>query len=88
MSKELPQITKAQAIEWCDNPVTIWFRKTAENHLEEAEACNGVDAFYPFEPQKTQEVIAGLNACADTWALVIAACTKETVEEEFDELPE
>ena len=86
MSRELPQLTKDQLIEWTENPVTIVFRRIAETMRDEAESAKGVDCFHPYEPQKTQEVLAGLNAVADTWDNVVKALSKEGIEEEFDEL--
>jgi len=67
------RITKQQLEEWIENPVTIFFRQWAEEEKESCEMASGIDVYHVYQPQRTQEILAGLNGCVDTWDLVIAA---------------
>ena len=73
---QLKKVTKEQVTEWFENPVTLAFKAGCESEKEDIESAIGIDVFHPYEPQKTQEVLAGLNAAADTWEVVIDALTE------------
>jgi hypothetical protein len=75
-------ISKQQIEEWIENPVTIAFKHVAEYERDELMAGRGVDVYHPFEPTKTQEILAGLNGAVDTWDFVIGALEGEGWDEE------
>ena len=70
------QVSKQQIVEWIENPVTIAFREYAKYELENTIAAKGMDAFCPFEPQKTQEILANLNGAADAWRTIEDSLTE------------
>lgn len=76
------QVSKQQIIEWIENPVTIAFKHIAKYERDELMNNRGVDAYHPFEPQKTQEILAGLNGAVDTWDFVIEALEGEGWDED------
>lgn len=68
----IPQ--KDQILEWAENPVTIYFKSLVEKEIKYfEEAGRSTHVFHPFEPQKTQEILASVNAAVDTWEQVIQA---------------
>ena len=76
------QVSKQQIEEWIENPVTIAFRQIAEYERDQLISAKGVDAYHPYEPQKTQEILANLNGAVDTWEFVIEALEGEGWDEE------
>lgn len=78
-------ITQDQITEWTENPVTQAFKKLAEQEAQELSYVKGVDAYHPFEPQRTQEVLANLNGCVDTWDVVMATLDGEGLWESEDD---
>lgn len=81
-------ISQQQIDEWVESPVTV---KLLELALSERRECElvGIEAFHPFEPQKTQEVLSNMNGAIDTWDVVIAALSGEgimEIENDSDEL--
>ena len=52
--------------EWLDHPVTKELRYLVQKQIEDTEVAMQ-DAYNPFEPQRTQEILAGLNGAWDTW---------------------
>jgi hypothetical protein len=89
MSKTRQQPPSQQQIEeWIENPITIWMKAWAEFELNDINGAKSLDAFHPFNAERTQEVFASLNGCAETWELVIAALEGEGAMEighEYDE---
>lgn len=78
MSKTRQQPPSQQQIEeWIENPITIWLKDWAQYELNDINGRKSLDAFHPFQAERTQEIMASLNGCADTWELVIAACEGE-----------
>jgi len=71
------RVTKEQVIEWFDNPVTIAVKEAAEQERKELATVRSIDAFAPFEPQRTQEIMSALNAAVDTWDEVIEVLQSE-----------
>ena len=60
------------------------FKRSIEVELEELTAVKRVDDVYaPFEPQTTQERIAGLNGAIGTYEEVLEALNKDTVLEKL-----
>ena len=80
-------VSREKIVEWTENPVTLLFKAIAEKERKEYEGAKGLDCFTPFDPQKTQELLATMNGCVDTWDLVIAALEGEGImdDEEDDE---
>ncbi len=66
-------IKPQQLEEWTENPVTILFRETLERERDDIAQSRGLDAFTPFEPHKTQEILANLNGFVDAMDVVIGA---------------
>ena len=65
---------KAQIIEWTENPVTLYLKEKVEEEIEMLEgAARTSNVYKPFEPEKTQELLATLNAAIDGWELVLEA---------------
>jgi len=61
---------KTEQIEqWAQSPVNEVLIKAITRHLEELRV--GTDAYHPFEPYKTQEIMAGLNGSIETWEIVV-----------------
>ena len=61
-------LPREQILEWTENPVTKLLKRLAEKEIEALEeGCTTSQVFHPFEPQRTQEVMAGLNGAIDTW---------------------
>ena len=54
-----------------ENPVTIALRKLAETELKLTDQNRGRQAFQPFKPEHTQEILASLNGEASAWHDVI-----------------
>ena len=78
------RINKQQFQEWTENPITILIRETLEQERDEISQSRGLDAFSPFEPQKTQEILANLNGFVDAMDVVIAVLDGDlsSIEEE------
>lgn len=81
------RITPEQLDEWTENPVTIFFREMLERERDEIAQSRGLDAFAPFEPHKTQEIMANLNGFVDAINVVIEALQGDwsSIEEAEDE---
>lgn len=61
----MSRVSPKQIAEWTENPVTLALLALVEKEIEDLD--RGMqDAFIPFEPQKTQEIMAGLNGAKDT----------------------
>ena len=60
---------KQQVKEWAESPINEKLAFAIEDYIRELEI--GLDCFHPFEPQKTQETLAGINGSVDTWRIVI-----------------
>lgn len=85
--KKPSRITPEQVNEWFENPVTLGFLYQTKVERDEIVEAKGLNAFHPFEPQKTQEVLANLNGYADALDRQIAALEGEGFmsEEDSDE---
>ena len=66
-------IKREQLDEWTENPVSIFFREMLERERDDIAQSRGLDAFTPFEPHKTQEIMANLNGFVDALDVVIEA---------------
>ena len=60
---------KEQIAEWKDNPVTRKLLDLVVSQIKEIQVAKG-ECFHPFQPERTQEIMAGLNGCEDTWEIV------------------
>ena len=76
------QVTRKQVLEWIENPVTLVFKEVAKLELSETIQAKGLDAYHPFEPQRTQEVLAGLNGAEEVWGMIVEALEGEGIMEE------
>ena len=69
----MSRVTKKQILEWIENPVTIAVRTMIDIERTDSVALKGLDAFRPFEPAKTQELLATLNGQVQAYDYVIEA---------------
>ena len=81
------RINRQQFSEWTENPVTELIKQSLEKEREEIALSRGLDAFSPFEPQKTQEILANLNGYVDALDVVVAIMDGDlsSIEEDEDE---
>jgi hypothetical protein len=79
------QVTRKQVLEWIENPVTLAFKEVAKLELSETVSAQGLGAYHPFQPERTQEILAGLNGAEEVWTLVVDALEGEGIMEEDDE---
>lgn len=81
------KVLKSQILEWTENPVTVAFKAAVEQERDEMMMARGLECFTPFEPQKTQELMASLNGAYDTWCIVSDTLSGEGLfEEEEDDI--
>jgi hypothetical protein len=73
----MSKVSRQQIEEWIENPVTLAFKATATYERDTTLAAKGLGAFHPFQPERTQEVLANLNGSVDAWDEVIAALEGE-----------
>lgn len=66
------RINKQQFSEWTENPVTELIKDSLVKERDDIAQSRGLDAFSPFEPQKTQEILANLNGYVDALDVVVA----------------
>ena len=76
MDKPL-RVTPDQVKEWFENPVTLAFLYQTRIERDEVAVVKGLDAFHPFDAQRTQEVLASLNGYVDALDRQIAALEGE-----------
>ena len=62
----------SQITEWVENPVTIELAQHIASELQEIHGAKELDAFHPFQPERTQEILAGLNAAEEQLECVLA----------------
>lgn len=67
-------LKQEQISEWTENPVTIEVLKLIKSQLKEIEGSLGLECYVPGEPQKTQELLANLNGCWDSWEMFQTLC--------------
>jgi len=67
----MSQVSEQQISEWLQSPVSKELVKRIEIYRDHLDSSKGLSAFHPFEPQRTQEVLANLNGAVDTWEDVI-----------------
>ena len=84
MSK-VNRVSKQQIMEWIENPVTIAFRQMCEVERDESMGQRGWACYKPFDPSKTQELLASLNGYVDAWDYAIDALKGEGLWELDDE---
>jgi len=62
----LNKVSKSQAAEWVENPVTLAVVDHLRWELDTIVASKGLDAFHPFQADRTQEILSSLNGAAET----------------------
>jgi hypothetical protein len=83
MKKPSP-VTAEQVNEWIENPVTIAFLYQTWVEREEIVEMKGLNAFHPFQPERTQEVLANLNGYADALDRQIAALEEGWIDDDAE----
>lgn len=66
------KISQEQIAEWTENPVTLELKKRFNLEIEQLRESKA-DAYHPFQPERTQEVLANLNGSEDTWELALSS---------------
>ena len=84
MKKPSP-VTPEQVNEWIENPVTLAFLYQTKVEREEITEAKGLGAFHPFQPERTQEVLANLNGYADALDRQIAALEEGFLDDDDEE---
>ena len=56
-----------QITEWKESQVTAELRKLVASHIEDILAAKGIHSFIPGEPNRTQEILAGLIGEGQAW---------------------
>ena len=79
------QINKQQLEEWTENPITELFREILEQERDEMMEARGLQAFQPFQPQRTQEVLSNLNGFVDALDVVIESLSGDWTQWEEDD---
>ncbi len=64
------KVTEEMIRDWADSSVTKNLLELVGEQIANLESGKGVTCYHPFEPQRTQEVLAGLNGSVDTWSIV------------------
>jgi hypothetical protein len=78
------RINLSQALEWLENPVTVFVKQHIETRRQEAHESKS-DVYHPFKPKRTQEIHAGLNGVTDTFdELLLEIFEAEGLEGFFD----
>jgi len=77
--------SQEQIKEWLESPVNEYLTGLISTHIENFN--DGVDSYHPFEPQKTQEILAGLNGALGAWEDILDVLEGDwtAVEEDEDE---
>jgi len=84
MQKPSP-VTPTQVNEWLENPVTLAFLYQTWIERVDIVEAKGLSSFHPFQPERTQEVLANLNGYADALDRQIAALQGEGFMSEDDD---
>ncbi len=79
------RVSPKQVREWFENPVTLAFLYQTKTERDDIVEAKGLNAFHPFDANKTQEVLASLNGYADALDRQIAALEGEGFMSEEDE---
>lgn len=78
-------ITQKQRVEWTENPVTLELLEFVRGELRETREVKGLGAYHPFQPERTQETLAGLNGNEEVWEIIEARLGADFYEDEEDE---
>ena len=73
---KLLRVSPQQVSEWIENPVTLALKEFCRNEIEETIRLKGLDAFAPFQPERTQEILANLNGMRDAWETIEGALSE------------
>ena len=65
------QVSKKQIAEWTENPVTEALLGLVDAELDDVLQRRGLEAFCPFQPERTQELLATLNGYREAWEDVL-----------------
>lgn len=65
----MQQCNREQILEWAESPVTLTLLEIVKQEVTEFEEAKK-DAFAPFDPQRTQEILAGINGAQDSWEMI------------------
>ena len=80
------KISPEMMTEWVESTVTQELKAHFASQIKELRDAMA-DAYTPYEPQRTQEILANLNGAQDTWELAIETLDGDWsyFEEEEDE---
>ena len=77
--------TQEEIAEWSESLVTEYVLSIFERKRDLLEKVGSTDVYHPFDPQRTQEVLASRNAAIDTWEEAISALKGESEFYEYSE---
>lgn len=72
-------VTRKQVLEWIENPVTLAFKEVVKLELSETIQAKGLNAFHPFQPEMTQEILSGLSGAEEVWVEIADALEGEGI---------
>lgn len=80
------KISPEMMTEWVESTVTQELKAHFASQIKELRDSMA-DAYTPYEPQRTQEILANLNGAQDTWELALETLEGDWsyFEEEEDE---
>ena len=80
------KISPEMMTEWVESTVTQELKAHFASQIKELRDAMA-DAYAPYDPQRTQEILANLNGAQDTWELAIVLLDGDWsyFEEEEDE---
>jgi hypothetical protein len=71
--------------EWSESLVTQYVCYLFENYRDALQDVQSTEVYHPYEPQKTQEVLANINGAVDAWETAIDALNGEREFYEYSE---
>jgi hypothetical protein len=66
------ELKPEQISEWAESQVTLELKKLVEGEIAKVRSARA-DAYHPYQPERTQEILAALHGADDTWDIVAAA---------------
>ena len=64
------RLNRQQVTDWIESPVTEALKKFVEVRIDETYAAKGVQVYCPGDPNKTQEMAAGLAGNLEVWEIL------------------
>lgn len=78
-------VIRKQIADWIESPITALLKQYLTEERASMQASKGLNAFHPFEPQRTQELLSNLNGYVDALDVVIDTLDGEGLWSEEDD---